>query len=127
MNDSPFKLSERVIKKNKSLQNVDLLLTGYGGAGPFPQCFQNLSEKEKNNEAKRKEENFINQSISYIESTNTKNYLPFAGTYYLAGKLSKLHYKRGVPSINKAYNKIDKYLKSKSIKTKSIKINIKFF
>ena len=28
--DGPFKLSEKVIKKNKSLQNLDLLLTGYG-------------------------------------------------------------------------------------------------
>jgi UDP-MurNAc hydroxylase len=124
VNDSPFKLSEKVIKKNKSLQNLDLLLTGYGGAGPFPQCFQNLSEKDKNKEAKKKEENFIKQSISYIQSTNTKNYIPFAGTYYLAGKLSKLQYKRGVPSIDETYNKIDKYLKSNSIKTKSIKINL---
>lgn len=124
VNDSPFKLSEKVIKKNKSLQNLDLLLTGYGGAGPFPQCFQNLSGKDKNKEAKKKKENFIKQSISYIQSTNTKNYIPFAGTYYLAGKLSKLQYKRGVPSVDETYNKIDKYLKSNSIKTRSIKINL---
>ena len=67
VNDSPFKLSEKVIKKNKSLQNIDLLLTGYGGAGPFPQCFQNLSGKDKNKEAKKGRKFYKTINILYTK------------------------------------------------------------
>ena len=119
---TPFQLSENVIK-NLAIKDVDLLLTGYSGAGPYPQCFENLSKKNKIIEGKKKKEKFLDMSMSYIKSTKAKYYIPFAGTYYLAGKLAKLQNKRGVPSIDEAYNKIDKLIEINKLSTKSIKLN----
>tara|TARA_Y100000590_G_scaffold457061_2_gene608879 strand:+ start:5277 stop:6632 length:1356 start_codon:yes stop_codon:yes gene_type:complete len=126
INDCPFELSKEVVKKiKKKYKNIDVLLTGYGGAGPYPQCIDNFSIEEKLIESKKKQENFLNQTIEYIKIIKPKYYLPFAGTYTLSGKLSNLQNLRGVPSIDDAYNFIDKKLKTYTelSNIKSIKIN----
>ena len=47
-NDCPFELAIDVTKYIKEKYNkIDMLLVGYLGAGPYPQCFENLSTKEK--------------------------------------------------------------------------------
>ena len=46
-NDCPFELAIDVTKYIKEKYNkIDMLLVGYLGAGPYPQC-KNLSTKEK--------------------------------------------------------------------------------
>ena len=97
------------------------MLTGYGGAGPYPQCFDNLNMDEKQVAAKKKERQFLDQALNFIDDLKPNYYLPFAGTYTLSGKLSKLQDLRGVSSVNNAYEYIDNKIKDK--KTKSIKIN----
>jgi UDP-MurNAc hydroxylase len=48
VNDCPYQLAHQTLKIIKNHhKNIDILLTGYGGAGPYPQCFDNLSYKEK--------------------------------------------------------------------------------
>ena len=125
-NDCPFELSKSVLKKIKDrFKNIDVLLTGYGGAGPYPQCVDNFSLEQKKIEAKKKEENFLDKTIEYLRVLKPKYYLPFAGTYTLSGKLSNLQNLRGVPVIDDAYNYIDNKIKTiNEIKNiKSIKIN----
>ena len=92
VNDCPYDLSNHIIKTKvlKDFKKINLLLTGYGGAGAYPQCFENLSTIQKNYESKKKQENFLTQSINYITLTKPEHYIPFAGTYVLSGKLNLL-------------------------------------
>ena len=118
VNDCPFDLAKHAIKERvlKDFSNVDVLLTGYGGAGPYPQCFENLSNDEKIGESKKKEINFLNQALNFIELTNPEYYLPFAGTYVLTGKLNVLQNLRGVPSIDQAYEYLIKQINKLNLK-----------
>ena len=63
-------------------------------------------------------------SLKFIKDLNPEYFLPFAGTYTLTGKLSKLQHLRGVPSIDKAYKFFDKSFEN-NYSTKSIKLNNK--
>tara|TARA_B100001093_G_C26814261_1_gene1008945 strand:- start:600 stop:1955 length:1356 start_codon:yes stop_codon:yes gene_type:complete len=125
-NDCPFELSKNVLNKiKKKFKSIDVLLTGYGGAGPYPQCVDNFSFEQKKIEAKKKEINFLDKTLEYLKILHPKYYLPFAGTYTLSGKLSKLQSLRGVPTIDDAYNYLDKEIsRLKEIEDiKSIKLN----
>lgn len=55
INDCPFDLAEGVSYYVKEQYGkIDFLLTPYAGAGPYPQCFENLTEEEKMKEAVKK-------------------------------------------------------------------------
>ncbi len=125
INDSPYDLAKSNFKSIlKMYDKIDLLLTGYGGAGPFPQCIENFNFQEKLNQGEIKKKYFLNQAYKYISSINANYYLPFAGTYSLTGELSKLQKLRGVPSIKNAYEILDKMIiMNKLIDTKSVKLN----
>lgn len=123
LNDCPYDLAEEavgvVIKKYK---NIDFLLVGYGGAGPYPQCFE-LSDEERQKAEVSKRLQFLSQGEKYIKLVNPKFYMPFAGTYTLAGKLSELQNKRGVPELHEA---VDHFLSSTEInqeQSKSVLLN----
>ncbi len=124
-NDCSFELAEQVIEKiKKDYEKVDVLLHGYSGAGPYPQCFQNLNYEQKIYEGKKKENFFLEQGFNFIRKLKPKYHLPFAGTYMLTGKLTKLHRLRGVPLIDQAYLFFENKIKQvKNLNTKPIKIN----
>jgi UDP-MurNAc hydroxylase len=124
VNDCPIELARSTFERIKNYyEKIDILLTGYGGAGSYPQCFENLNLKEKKISAKQKKKQFLNQAINYIKELNPDFFLPFAGTYTLTGKLSLLNPIRGVPLIDEAYDYFDKYLDETNINSKPIKIN----
>ena len=126
VNDCPFELAQSTFKDiKKQYEKINVLLTGYGGAGPYPQCFENLNSEEKITAAQSKEKQFLNQAIKYIDEIKPDFYMPFAGTYTLAGKLSNLQSLRGVSSIDNAYNFLEKYYSSKNLSNsiKPIKLN----
>lgn len=115
-NDVPYKLSEKALTKIKdSFSKIDILFTGYAGAGPYPQCFENLSSQKKKEAAKIKEKSFLDQATDYINFFNPRFFIPFAGTYTLAGKLFDLNDYRGVPDINDALKYLNKKCNSKGI------------
>ena len=123
-NDCPFELAKSTFEKiSKNYDSVDALLTGYGGAGPYPQCIENFSLKQKILEGEKKKEYFLNQAYNFISKIKPKYYMPFAGTYFLSGKLNNLHSLRGVPSIDFAYDKINGLISNAKLLTKNIKIN----
>ena len=121
VNDCPFELAGSSLKKiSQTYKNIDLMLLGYGGAGPYPQCVENFKENEKTKESKKKRIKFLEMSKMFIEKINPNYYLPFAGTYYLTGKLSNLQKFKGVPTIEDA----SKYLESKiSNNSKCVRLN----
>lgn len=124
VNDCPYELAKISIPTIlKSYDKIDILLTGYGGAGPYPQCFENLSLKEKLQESYKKKINFLNKALEYIKICKPKYYLPFAGRYILSGSLSNLNSLRGLPETDEAYDYLDGKIILNKLNTKSIKIN----
>lgn len=110
-NDCPFELAESTIKKNSLDQIcVDVLCVGYGGAGPFPQCFEFDNISDQKLAAERKKIQFLNKAIEYIELVKPRAYVPFAGTYVLGSRLSNLTELRGVPSVEDAVTFLSKHV-----------------
>ncbi len=97
-NDCPYEISKEVCDyiKNK-YKNIDILLVGYLGAGPFPQCFPKISDKEKEKASIQKKYSFYQQTVNYVLKLKPRFFIPFAGKYTLAGKLSVLNKWRGNP------------------------------
>ena len=102
-NDCPYELASETIKAN-NLHNskIDLLLVGYAGAGPYPQCFEFDTLDEKLLAAKGKQDQFLRQAIKYIELLKPVAFSPFAGTYTLGSRMSDLNDYRGVPLVSYA-------------------------
>jgi len=101
-NDCPYDLAtDTLLEIKKTYSKIDILLTGYAGAGPYPQCFK-LDESSLNHAIEQKKLKFLNQGVAYINSIKPAYALPFAGTYVLGGFLSTLNSKRGVPEIEEA-------------------------
>ena len=108
-NDCPYDLASEVISENLNFfNNIDYLLVGYAGAGPYPQCFNFSNENEKKAAAKKKEIMFLDLAIKFCELIKPNYFIPFAGTYVLGGSLVKLNDYRGVPDIQKAVDYIEK-------------------
>lgn len=108
-NDCPYELAEDTLKQIKRKHvKVDLLLTGYQNASPYPQCFENLDTKQKINEGKKVALKCLDRSLSSINLVQPEYFLPFAGTYVLTGKLSKIDHLRGVPTIDDAFDYLSK-------------------
>jgi UDP-MurNAc hydroxylase len=108
-NDCPYELAAHTIKANRLDQmNIDLLLVGYAGAGPYPQCFIFDSEDKKISAAKAKEQQFLKQAVEYISLIKPTRFAPFAGTYILGSRLASLTDYRGVPSVSHATDFLNK-------------------
>ena len=119
-NDCPFELSkEPCLEIKKLYDHIDLLLVGYAGAGPYPQCFE-MNEVEKLNAAENKKQQFLYQAEDYINLLEPKYFLPFAGRYTLGGKLSVLNDFRGVPELDDSYTYFENSKNIDSTKSKCI-------
>jgi UDP-MurNAc hydroxylase len=120
VNDAPYELTKSTFEDIKKFyKKIDILLCGYQVAGAYPQCFDNLNDKEKIQEGKRIGQIAMNKALGYINDLKPKFFLPFAGTYALSGKLSELDKLRGAPTIDDAYE----YLSTKQNFSKPILIN----
>lgn len=75
---------------------VDILLCGYTGAGPYPQTYFDLNDPQLILEANAKKLAFFNRYKLLIKEINAKVNIPFAGKYILGGALAPLNYFRGV-------------------------------
>lgn len=101
-NDCPFALAQDSVRAVKEqYKKIDLLFVGYGGAGPYPQCFE-MTDEEKVVAAEAKKKQFLGQGLKYLEEIKPKFVIPFAGTYVLGGRLWELTKFRGVPEIEDA-------------------------
>ena len=115
-NDCPYELAAATILANGiNKLDVSLLLVGYGGAGPYPQCFEFETISKKTDAAAEKEKYFLDQAVKFIELLEPKHYAPFAGTYVLGSRLSHLTSYRGVPTIASALDYISKNLTEPTI------------
>ena len=102
-NDCPFDIAKNTASIIKSAyQKVDVLLLGYVAASSWPHCY-NLSESQKEEESRKKQDAKLQTAKKYIELLQPKYYIPFAGRYTLCGKNVVLNRYRGEPELEDAY------------------------
>ncbi|MBJ7437008.1 MAG: MBL fold metallo-hydrolase [Acinetobacter sp.] len=77
-------------------KKVNLLMAPYTGAGPYPQTYYFETEKLRLEAERRKEDQFVQVFQGFMEHFDPIRALPFAGKYYLAGRLAHLNDRRGV-------------------------------
>jgi len=75
---------------------VDILLCGYTGAGPYPQTYFDFSDAALAVQAQKKKEAFFERYRALVKTMEAKVNVPFAGQYILGGKLVQLNDYRGV-------------------------------
>ncbi len=98
MNDNPFDQAQiDCILAFCPQGQVDLALLPYAGAGPYPQTYAFATEAEQIEAAESKRRQFLDLFSRYIAALNAKKALPFAGKYWLGGRLARLNAYRGVP------------------------------
>lgn len=76
--------------------DVDILLCGFTGAGPFPQTYFSVEDPELVEQARKKKTEFFERYKRLTSTILAKRNIPFAGKYVLGGKLSPLNNFRGV-------------------------------
>jgi UDP-MurNAc hydroxylase len=81
---------------------VDLLLGHYGGAGPYPQCFSDVSDTRKQFESRKLAETFLTRLSETASKLQARFVMPYAGQYVLAGTLTGLNKHRSVVSLSEA-------------------------
>jgi UDP-MurNAc hydroxylase len=95
VNDIIF--DEATLNSLKSVANeIDILLCGYTGAGPYPQTYFDCSDNQLSVEANKKKLAFFQQYKKLVKKMDAKVNIPFAGKYILGGKLIGLNEFRGV-------------------------------
>ena len=94
-NDIVFDDGMRALVKEKA-KEIDILLCGYTGAGPYPQTYFSNDENQLEIEATKKKLSFFERYKLLTSTLNAKVNIPFAGKYILGGKLSHLNFVRGV-------------------------------
>lgn len=105
LNDTPYPLSMGLLKKLKQkFKDINLLMVGYTGAGSYPQCwdYSDDDKLKKYGEIKRKK--FLDWGVGFLNILKPKHYMPYAGTYTLCGKLSKLEKFKATPELPEALN-----------------------
>lgn len=85
---------------------VDLLLGHYGGAGPYPQCFVDISSDDKSKASADTGWSFVNRLISTADKLSAKFTLPYAGQYVLGGSLVNLNSHRSVIPMRNVISRI---------------------
>lgn len=97
VNANDIIFDEQMISKLKSAAGeVDILLCGYTGAGPYPQTYFDLTDQNLQAECQRKKLSFFERYKNLTEKMNAKINIPFAGKYVLGGRLIPLNQFRGV-------------------------------
>lgn len=94
-NDIIFDEKMRGTLKNEAGE-VDILLCGYTGAGPYPQTYFDTTDPQIEVEARNKKNAFFERYKTLTNCINATVNIPFAGKYLLGGKLSFLNKYRGV-------------------------------
>lgn len=89
---------------------VDFAMLPYSGAGPYPQTYEFSNETALLTAGERKREQFIAVFERYCRALNPVRAMPFAGQYYLGGRLGRFNRYRGVPDAVEVARRFDNAL-----------------
>lgn len=122
-NDCPFELAQTSASLvKKQYDKIDMLLVGYTSASPFPQCFE-MPIKQKQLAQIQLKKTFVQHAEQYVNLFKPKFFMPFAGRYTLAGKLSNLNSQKGVYELEEAYDYFSSSQNINHTETKCILLN----
>jgi UDP-MurNAc hydroxylase len=97
VNANDIIFDDNMVNKLKMAANdVDILLCGFTGAGPYPQTYYNVSDNQLSIEAMNKKLAFFERYKTVVKAIDAKVNIPFAGKYVLGGKLVGINDFRGV-------------------------------
>jgi len=97
MNDNPLDAAQTATARALCPNGrPDFALLPYAGAGPYPQTFTFPSETALLAAAGKKRSQYLDLFREYVRQLDPVRCLPFAGKYYLGGRLSELNKYRGV-------------------------------
>jgi UDP-MurNAc hydroxylase len=108
LNDNPFASAqiERILAFCPG-GRASFALLPYSGAGPYPQTYEFAGEAALLAAGERKREQFIDLFARYCQALNPLRVMPFAGKYYLGGRLGELNCYRGVPDAVEVARRFD--------------------
>lgn len=78
---------EAAQKLRETYGEISLAMLNYNAAGPYPSCFDNLSDSEKHEEHRRILLRNFEHVRELVLALKPRRLLPFAGAYVLGGKL----------------------------------------
>lgn len=103
-NDCPYDLSFQASQTIlQEYDHIDMALIGYTSSSAFPQCFE-MNAEEKIKAMEKLKQEFLMKAVNYVKLFKPRCYMPFAGRYTLAGKLSNLNNWLGVTELQDAYD-----------------------
>lgn len=124
VNDAPFALASKAICEiRERVPNIELLLVGYAGAGPYPQCFSFPHGSALLQAGERKKRQFLEQALDYVKAFSPKYYMPFAGTYVLGGSLAARNPYRGMPDLRNAGEWLETHTKRHGLDCQSVQLD----
>ncbi len=101
LNDCIYQESLTDILKDliaQDTKNLDCLALGYMGAGPYPQTFYDINDRDSLiSEAEKKKNKFFESYKKFTKHFDAEFNLPFAGEYFLGSNLTHLNNYRGNP------------------------------
>lgn len=123
-NDCPYGLAKKVCDLVlKEHAKVDFLLVGYSGAAAYPQCFDNLPDHLKRQEARAHRSLKLEQCISFLKHLKPKAFMPFAGQYVLGGKCASMNAFISPPPIEELPQIFQSLMLQNSIESEFILLN----
>lgn len=94
VNSNDAMATESVPAVMRFIEQCDLFMASYGGAGPYPQCFPSVIDKYQESEKLAKK--FVEVVAKAAKLVKAKAVFPFAGQYLLGGSLANLNSTRSV-------------------------------
>ena len=114
-NDNMFSIQSAKLFKQK-YGPLSLAMLNYNAAGPYPSCFDNLTESEKILESKRIVLRNLNHMLGVIHELQPSFVMPFAGAYVIGGKFAYRNKFLGTST----WDECGDFLKSNGIKPEQI-------
>lgn len=98
-NDCRWPMSQRAARRVKeTFGAVDLLLMQYAAANFYPQCMADYTPEQKRAAAGSVIQEMYGDAEGFIRTLEPDHFMPFAGSYTLAGSLSELNEYLAVPA-----------------------------
>lgn len=97
LNDCPFDVQQVQDILSVCGRAPDFACLPYAGVGPYPQAYRFRTAEERKAAIDAKKERFLLLFKTYLDALNPRRAMPFAGIYYLGGRLRNLNRLRGVP------------------------------
>ena len=125
INDCPYELARSACASIRARHpQVDFALLGYSGAGEYPQCFADQMDGTALREAAQaKREQFLTQTIRFLQELRPIRFMPCGGQYTLGGDLAKLNGLRGIPELEELPEEFARRLQCEGLTSQLVLLN----